>query len=225
LAKNKRKKFEELKTFKNVFENFSWDDPKVLDDSGKKIELKGNWNKDVFKNDNPIILELACGQGDYTRSMAREFPNNNFIGVDIKGNRIWSAATRSFDLPNVAFLRTSIEVLDSFFSRGETNECWITFPDPFKKSPKHKRRLTSKRFLGVYRKVLNPGGIVHLKTDSDLLYDYTKEILEEEQIVPEEDIADLYSEVREDQRLYIKTYYEKMHLAEGRTIKYIRFRL
>jgi len=188
------------------------------------VHLKGNWNRDVFQNDNPIILELACGQGDYTRQMAEQEPNKNFIGVDIKGNRIWTASRLAEKLPNVAFLRTNIEVLDHFFDRGESNEFWITFPDPFLKASKSNRRLTASRFLNVYRKILLDDGIIHLKTDSTELYKFTKEVLEEEKISVDVDLKNVYEVVREDKRLYLKTHYEKQHLMEGRIIKYLQFR-
>jgi len=223
LSKNKRKKFAELKTLSNVFENFSWDNPVVHDENGKVVSLKGNWGKDIFENDHPIVLELACGQGDYTRQMAELEPNKNFIGVDIKGNRIWSAARLAKKLPNVAFLRTNIEVLDHFFDKGECNEFWITFPDPFLKASKSKRRLTAPRFLEVYRRILLNDGIIHLKTDSTELYEFTKEVLAEEKVTIEKDFSNVYEDVREDKRLYLKTHYEKQHLMEGRIIKYLRF--
>ena len=169
------------------------------------------------------MIELACGQGDYTRQMAELEPNKNFIGVDIKGNRIWSAARLAKKLPNVAFLRTNIEVLDHFFDKGESNEFWITFPDPFLKASKSKRRLTAPRFLEVYRRILLDDGIIHLKTDSTELYEFTKEVLAEEKVRIEKDFRNVYDDVREDKRLYLKTHYEKQHLMEGRIIKYLRF--
>jgi len=196
----------------------------VHDENGEVISLKGNWAKDIFGNNHPIVLELACGQGDYTRQMAAQEPDKNFIGVDIKGNRIWSAAKRSEKLPNVAYLRTNIEVLDHFFAPGESNEFWITFPDPFLKSSKSNRRLTAPRFLKVYRNVLLADGIIHLKTDSTELYEFTKEVLDEEKIAIDIDYKNVYEELREDKRLYLKTHYEKQHLMEGRIIKYLRFR-
>lgn len=227
MGKNKRKKFSELKTLSNVFENYKWDSSEVLDENGNQIDLKGRWHSEIFENNKPIVLELACGQGHYARALAQQHPEKNYIGVDVKGNRIWSAAKRAIEmeLDNVRFLRTRIEQLEMFFDKDEVDEIWITFPDPFNRQAKHKKRLTSQQFLDKYREVLKPDGIIHLKTDSQILYDYTLSVFEDYPVSLLENFADVYAEEREDERLYIKTYYEGMHLQDGRIIKYLKFRL
>lgn len=188
--------------------------------------LKGKWH-DFFKNQNPIILELACGKGDYTLGMARLFPEKNFIGVDIKGNRIWSAARISAleNLKNVAFIREQIDKVNEYFLQGDIEEIWITFSDPFPKKADRNRRLTSKKFLEVYKKVIKKNGFIHLKTDSDILYNYTKEVLADFPSVILKDYEDVYGMNKNEELFGIQTYYEKMHLTEGRTIKYICFTL
>ncbi len=189
--------------------------------------MSGIWSKEHFSNEQSITLELACGGGEYTLSLARNFPNRNFIGVDIKGNRIWKGARVALaeELTNAAWIRTRIEQLPLFLAEDEVSEIWITFPDPFLKASKSNRRLTSPRFLEAYRKFLKPGGKIHLKTDSPELYAFTLEVLEEEQIVPEVAINDIYAGDLPIPELAYKTFYEKMHLADGRKIKYVRFTL
>ena len=226
--RNKLQKFAEVLALPNVFENFDPKAPHLIGQHGEEVELKGKWASDYFGNDHPITLELACGKGDYTLGLARRFPKRNFIGVDIKGARIWKGATIAHDdgLRNVAFLRTRIEQIAYFFEPGEVDEIWITFPDPFLKKSKRNRRLTAPRFLGEYKKILRNGGIVHLKTDEKRLYDFSLEVLAEfegvEMLYQRENI---YAESLDFPELEIKTFYEKMHLADGRTIKYLKFRL
>jgi len=196
----------------------------VLD---KNPQYKNAWQTNFFKNNNPIVVELACGKGDYALAMAQLFPNKNFIGVDIKGNRIYTAARKAEDekLQNVAFIRDQIDLLTNYFEKDEIDEIWITFADPFPKKSKHKKRLTSKKFLKVYQQFLKKEGIIHLKTDSDILYEYTKEVL---QTVPSKilkDYPDVYAMNKNEELYNIQTHYEKMHLKDGRTIKYIAFQI
>ena len=226
--RNKLQKFAELLTFPNVFENFSPLQPQLVGENGVEVDLKGRWAEEHFKNDQPITLELACGKGDYTLGLARSYPDRNFIGVDIKGARIWKGAGTALQeqLQNVAFLRTRIEQIALFFDPGEVAEIWITFPDPFLSEKKAKRRLTSPRFLNEYRKILQQSGLVHLKTDEPNLYDYTQEVLSEDtatSILYQSD--DIYAKELYLPELEIKTFYEKMHLEVGKTIKYIQFKI
>jgi tRNA (guanine-N7-)-methyltransferase len=186
--------------------------------------MKGMWSSLYFKNHNPLILELACGKGDYTLALAKEDPGHNYIGIDIKGARIWKGARKGLEtsLSNAAFLRTRIEFIEKFFAPGEVAEIWITFPDPFERKPN--RRLMSAPFLERYRSFLKPGGLVHLKTDSPLLYAFALDVIEADPrcrvLYAHEDI---YSGPLYTPELAHKTYYEEMHLRDGRKIKYIRF--
>lgn len=190
--------------------------------------MKGRWRDDFFGNDNPVVLELGCGKGEYTVGLARRFPDKNFIGIDIKGARMWTGATEARDagMKNVAFLRTHIEMLDSFFEPGEVDEIWITFPDPQMK--KVRKRLTSTRFLDLYRKVLKDGGTIHLKTDSPFLYTYTRLLAEHNpsaiSVATRTDNLYANPETVGD-ILDIKTFYEKQWLERGLSIKYIAFGL
>lgn len=225
-GKNKLKKFSDIDAFPNVYQNPNSQQPSLVDASGKEIDRKGKWKTDHFNNSNPLILELACGKGEYSLGLATTYPGNNYIGVDIKGNRIWRGAKTALEneIPNVAFLRTRIEQLELFFAPGEISEIWITFPDPFLKNSKHRRRLTSAAFIERYRKVLQPGGLVHLKTDEKLLSDYTLDVIEQD---PETKLnyynGDIYSEPLAFPELEIKTYYERMHLEKKKQIQYIQF--
>lgn len=223
--RNKLKKFAELSTFKNVYQCFNPLTP-TLEGSAGIVDLKGTWSKNHFNNDNPLVLELACGRGEYSLALAKLFPNKNFIGIDVKGARIWRGALNAIndDLDNVAFLRTRIEALEHFFAPSEIDEIWITFPDPFEN--KANRRLTHHNFNERYRKVLKPEGIVQLKTDSDSLWENTLEVLAED---PKLEIQyrndNIYAQSLDFPELEIKTYYEKSHLLKGRTIKYVRYTL
>lgn len=224
--RNKLQKFSELISFPNVYENFDFLKPELIGQEGKKKKLKGSWSTDHFGNDHPITLELACGRGEYTLQLASNFPDRNFIGVDIKGARIWKGAKTALEqkLANAAFLRTRIELIDNFFAPGEVSEIWITFPDPFLKKGKDNRRLTALPFLKKYKTLLSSNGICHLKTDSTELFDFTLEVFENSNIVTLEDVnEDIYSGVLPIPELSYKTYYEEMHLAIGKKIKYIRF--
>ncbi len=226
--RNKLQKFAELLSFSNVYENFDLESSGLLGENGKTVDLQGKWNELHFKNQNPITLELACGKGEYTLGLARRYPNRNFVGVDIKGARIWKGAGIALQegLKNVAFLRTRIEQIASFFAPGEVNEIWITFPDPFLRKSKANRRLTSARFLKEYGKVLKPGGLVHLKTDEPNLYEFTLEVLKDTAYCRLlQHCEDLYAQALPLPELEIKTFYERMHLLEGRKIKYVQFRV
>jgi tRNA (guanine-N7-)-methyltransferase len=188
--------------------------------------IKGNWHKEQFNNNNDIVVELACGRGEYTIGLAEVFPDKNFIGVDIKGSRIWkgSGYAQENGLENVAFLRTHIQNLENFFEQGEVSEIWITFPDPRPKGRDEKRRLTSPRFLDMYRHLMQPDGLIHLKTDNVELFDYTLEILQTQQIQQLEYTRDLYSSVYADDHKGIKTRFETKYLDLGQPIHYLRFR-
>lgn len=188
--------------------------------------MAGNW-ANHFGNDHPVTLELACGKGEYTLAMARMFPERNFIGIDIKGNRIWKGARTALDekLKNVAFLRIAIDHIAAYFSPEEVSEIWITFPDPFLRKSKAKKRLTHSRFLHAYHSILKKHGHIHLKTDSAELYEFTKEMIKENHCSLHKDIPDIYGNGKPDPLLRIKTFYEKMHLSEGRIIRYLNFSL
>jgi tRNA (guanine-N7-)-methyltransferase len=226
--RNKLEKFAEVLSFPNTFENFDHSEPSLLGKNGKPVDLKGKWAADYFRNDHPITLELACGRGEYTLALARTCPERNFIGVDIKGARIWKGARIALEegLTNAAFLRTRIEQLNYFFEAGEVHEIWITFPDPFPRKSKANRRLTAPNFLEVYRRVLAKDGLVHLKTDADSLYEFSLDTLRNDprvHILYQDD--DIYAKPLAYPELNHKTYYEHMHLEDGRTIKYLRFRI
>ncbi len=192
-------------------------------DAGKP--LKGNWSAMQFNNSNPIVLELACGKGEYSVSLAQMFPNKNFIGVDYKGNRIWRGAKTALEegIPNVGFLRIQIENLTDYFAPGEIDEIWITFPDPQPQLSREKKRLTHKRFLDMYRVLLKPGGFVHLKTDNDALHHYTAEKIAEYGLKQHVRTENLYHSPYTDAVLAIKTYYEKKYLKDSKNINYIKF--
>ncbi len=225
MRKNKLMKFAELENFPFVFESFDAKNPGITDAEGHPVAIQGLWHETVFNNENPIVLELACGGGEYTVSLAGRYPNKNFIGVDIKGARIWKGARRvdQLKLENAAFLRTRIERIAYFFAKDEVSEIWITFPDPFIKKSKSNRRLTSPYFLKLYSAFLKPGAILHLKTDSDLLYEFSLVSIRECPFTHVEyHCNDIYAGPLENDDLEIKTFYEKQHLEEGKTIKYLR---
>ena len=193
--------------------------------------LRGRWRQDFFKNDNPIVLELGCGRGEYTVGLGRLFPEINFIGVDIKGARMWTGATEAFNtgMTNVGFLRTHIEFIDRFFAPNEVAEIWLTFSDPQMK--KATKRLTSTGFLARYRRFMVDGGLIHLKTDSRFLYTYTRHVTESCHLPVLFDTADLYHtlEAETDESVHrilaIRTYYEQQWIDRGLTIKYLKFAL
>jgi len=218
MGKNKLKRYADNVGFDNVIEHT---------DFKEKEPPAGRWAEQVFGNNNPIVLELACGKGEYTTNLARLNPDKNYIGLDIKGDRIWKGAHRAMDegLDNVRFLRCFIDHLDLFFGEQEITEIWITFPDPFLRKSKWKKRLTSPRFLSIYRRVALPEAVVHLKTDSSPLFNFTEEVVENQGLPVLKHYSDLYEQNPDDPILSIKTYYEKKHLQVGRTIQYIQFRL
>lgn len=225
MSKNKLSKFADMAGYPHVFEV-----PGVAVDP-TPFEMRGLWRERFFKNDHPIVLELGCGRGEYTVGLGRLFPEKNFIGVDIKGARMWTGATESLreGMTNVAFLRTHIEFIDRFFAPGEVDEIWLTFSDPQMK--KATKRLSSTYFLERYRKFLKGNGIVHLKTDSNFLFTYTKLMVEENQLPVEFCTDNLYHTLAAEQDeevkqiLGIQTYYEQQWMARGLSIKYLKFRL
>ncbi len=219
MGKNKLEKFADMASYPHVFEY-----PYSAVDN-VPFEMKGNWHKEFFKNDNPIVLELGCGRGEYTVGLGRMFPDINFIGVDIKGARMWTGATESLEsgMQNVAFLRTNIEIIDRFFAPDEVAEVWLTFSDPQMK--KATKRLTSTYFMERYRKFLIDGGIIHVKTDSNFMFTYTKYMIEKNLLPVDVMTEDLYHSGMADEILGIRTYYEQQWLDRGLNIKYIKFHL
>lgn len=215
MGKDKLRRFAEIETFSNV----------VQMDAGKPF--KGKWAAEFFKNNNPVVLELACGKGEYTVNLAQMFPERNFIGIDYKGNRIWRGAKTAIEenIPNVAFLRIQIENLVEYFGENEVDEIWITFPDPQPQISREKKRLTSPRFLNLYRQMLKPGGFINLKTDNDGLHAYTAEKIEELGLKLHVKTEDLYHSPYADEVLNIKTYYEKKYLKDNKNINYLRYSL
>lgn len=193
----------------------------------KDHPVKGRWNSDMFRNNNPIVLELGCGRGEYTIGLATLYPGKNFIGIDIKGARMWRGAKTSNELSmdNVAFLRTRIEFINSFFEKDEIDEIWVTFPDPHPGARNANKRLTSPWYLNSYREILKDKGIIHLKTDNAELYNYTRKVVENNSLEVIFSSADLYSDKPSDDILSIRTHYENIFLATGMKITYISFRL
>lgn len=213
MGKDKLKRFAEIATFDNV---------KQL---GAGLPYKGKWAADFFKNNNPVVLELACGKGEYTVNLAQLFPDKNFIGIDYKGNRIWRGAKTAVEenIPNVGFLRIQIENLTDYFGEHEVDEIWITFPDPQPQISREKKRLTSPRFLEKYRQLLKPGGLINLKTDNDDLHAYTAEKIAELGLKLHVKTEDLYHSPYATEVLNIKTYYEKKYLQDNKNINYLQF--
>lgn len=212
MGQKKLQRFAEIETFPNV----------LIYPEG----MPGKWNE-FFKNDHPVTLELACGKGDYTLGLARMYPDQNFIGVDLKGNRIWRGAKTAMEepLPNAAFLRTQIDKLNNYFAEGEIKDIWITFPDPFLRQSKAKKRLTHPKFLQLYQPLLAPGATINLKTDSLELYTFTKAVIAATGCKTLTDIDNVYALPDIPPVLKIQTYYEGMHLEDGRTIRYLQFQL
>ena len=219
MSKGKLAKFADMERFENVFQ-YPYS---VVDDV--PFDMKGKWREMYFHNDNPIVLELGCGKGEYTVELAKLYPEMNFIGVDIKGARMWTGATESLEagMKNVAFLRTNIEIIDRFFAPGEVSEIWLTFSDPQMK--KATKRLTSTFFMERYRRFLKDGGTIHVKTDSNFMFTYTKYMVEKNGLPVEFITDDLYHSGWVDDILGIRTYYEQQWLDRGLTIKYIKFLL
>ena len=236
MGKGKLAKFADMATYKNVFQ-YPYSVVEHV-----PFDLQGHWHEEYFHNDNPIVLELGCGKGEYTVGLAKRFPNINFIGVDIKGARMWTGATQALNegLENVAFLRTNIEIIERFFAPGEVSEIWLTFSDPQMKNPR--KRLTSTYFLNRYRQFLIDGGLIHLKTDSNFLFTYTTYLVEHNHLPVLATTTDLYGPVVSGfaadsstapsdsvaglkEAAAIQTYYESMWIARGLNIKYLQFRL
>jgi len=212
MGQKKLVRFEELKSFSNVLQF--------------PENMKGQW-KSHFQNNYPLTLELACGKGEYTVSLAKLYPQRNFIGVDLKGNRIWVGAKKALkeNITNAAFLRTQIEQVDQYFDKDEVKEIWITFPDPQLRVSKAKKRLTHPRFLRLYKQFLVPGGLIHLKTDSPVLYQFTKTIIDMYDCKLIKDYDNVYSEEQIADELKIKTYYESLDIAKSSRIHYLGFSL
>lgn len=224
--RSKLEKFAENLSLENVFENFSFDDPHLFQNKDTRVHLKSNWKSSYFQNDHPLVLELACGRGEYSVGLARLFLEKNFIGVDIKGARIWKGAktAKASGLSNVAFVRTRIELLPHFFGPAEVDEIWITFPDPFLRKSKAEKRLTSTTFLNTYTSVLRKNALLHLKTDDPDLYAFSLISIDQHpsyKILYKND--SIYETKLDFPELDIKTYYECKHLEMGKKIKYIRF--
>ncbi|MDR0680514.1 MAG: tRNA (guanosine(46)-N7)-methyltransferase TrmB [Dysgonamonadaceae bacterium] len=217
MGKNKLQKFNDMRHYPHVFQYpFS-----VLKEKG--FEMKGRWNELFFKNEHPVVLELGCGKGEYTVGLGKLFPEKNFIGVDIKGARMWSGAKQALEdrLSNVAFLRTHIELINHFFTSGEISEIWLTFPDP--QMNKANKRMTSTRFMKLYREILKDSGLIHLKTDSNFMFKYTNEMIKTNHFPINIQTEDLYNSHFADNILSIRTFYEQQWLDRGLNIKYIQF--
>jgi tRNA (guanine-N7-)-methyltransferase len=217
MGKNKLKKFDEMARMAHVIEQAQYE--------AGDHELKGRWSTDFFRNDHPIVLELGCGKGEYTVELASLYPEKNFIGIDIKGARMWTGAKDSAakGMTNVAFLRTHIEFINCFFAKGEVSEIWLTFPDPQMK--KVTKRLTSTRFMADYQQLLGKGGTIHLKTDSNFMFQYTVEMVKTNELPVRMQTDDLYHCGWADKILSIQTFYENQWLQRGLTIKYLQFEM
>ncbi|HIE45501.1 MAG TPA: tRNA (guanosine(46)-N7)-methyltransferase TrmB [Flavobacteriaceae bacterium] len=221
MGKGKLAKFKEVETFTHVFQ------PKYDEVLQNNFALKGKWYK-YFRNHNPIVLELGCGKGEYTVALAEKYPEKNYIGIDIKGARIWRGAkiTHEKQLKNIAFIRTRIEFILSFFDRDEISAIWITFPDPQLPKRRAKKRLTANRFLDLYKQILTKDHHIYLKTDSKELYDFTLQVLSDRKAIIHKKTTDIYTHFPNDSLLTgIKTFYEKMFIDEGKTITFIDFTL
>lgn len=211
MAQKKLQRFAEIKTFPNVLEY--------------PQDMQGKWHL-FFKNNNPLTLELACGKGEYAVGLGRLYPERNFLGVDLKGNRMWVGAKKALqeNLHNVGFVRSHIDKITQYFNKGEVSEIWITFPDPQLRTSRAKKRLTHPYFLRLYQQILNENGVVHLKTDSPDLYLFTKLVIDFYGLELTEDINDVYSGDNIPEELKIKTYYESLDIAKSNKIHYLQFR-
>lgn len=220
-SKNKLKRFRENETFSNVIQ------PSREEAVNDGLHLKGNWKKNFFKNENPIVLELGCGKGEYTVGLAKKYPDKNFLGIDIKGARFWRGAKTAIEenVGNVGFLRTQIELIDHMFAENEVDEIWITFPDPQIKYKRTKHRLTNETFLKKYKHLLKPDGVVHLKTDSEFMHGYTLGLLHGLKLPIHFAHHDIYGIGNEapEAAVSIQTYYESQYLEIGKKITYVRF--
>ncbi len=221
-SKNKLKRFKENETFENVFQ------PTREEVVSGAFNLKGKWNSDFFKNDNPLVLELGCGKGEYSVGLAEIYPDKNFIGIDIKGARFWRGAKTAVEnsLNNVAFIRTQIELIDNLFAENEVDEIWITFPDPQIKYKRTKHRMTNSDFLQLYKKILKPDGIMNLKTDSEFMHGYTLGLLHGEGHEVLYANHNIYlNEGAPKEVTSIQTFYENQYLQINKAITYIRFKI
>lgn len=221
-SKNKLKRFRENETFGNVIQ------PTRDELVNQNFDLKGQWNENVFKNNNPVILELGCGKGEYSIALAERYPNKNFIGIDIKGARFWRGAKTAIEkkIKNVAFLRTQIELIDFAFAKDEVDEIWITFPDPQIKYKRTKHRMTNLDFLKRYKNILKPEGVIHLKTDSEFMHGYTLGLLHgagHEVLYANHNVYK--QEGSPDEVTSIQTHYESLYLEKNKPITYIRFKI
>ena len=211
MGRHKLKKFAEIEEFDDVF--------------SKPEHLKGKWREEVFGNCGDVVVELGCAHGDYARALGKKFPEKNFIGIDRKGDRIWSASKKTERKENVVFCWGEGDQLDEYFAKSEINEIWITFPDPHSKPCRSNKRLISPRFLEIYKKIVKKGGIVHLKTDNNAIFDYSVEILEEAKVDGLEIIKDVHSMSEIPELLQIKTFYEKKYMEQGKPILYLKFKV
>ena len=226
--KNKLGKFSDILSYPNVYENYDPKDPKLIKDKETTVDMKGKWSTGHFENDNPIVLELACGRGEYCIALAEVYPEKNFIGVDVKGARIWKGATIALmnKINNVAFLRTRIEQIGLFIDQNEIEEIWITFPDPQIKYKRTKHRMTNSEFLKLYKRILKPDGVVNLKTDSEFMHGYTLGLLQGEGhdiIYANHNVYN--NEGSPEEVTGIQTFYEKQYLEINKPITYIRFKI
>lgn len=223
MGKRKLERFAENATFKHFFQ------PSFFDlQTG--FPLQGKWREDFFRNNNPIIVEVGCGKGEYTVALAEKYPERNFIGIDKKGARMWKGGKTSHEnsMPNVAFVRSHAEMIGSIFGKAEVDELWITFPEPQPNSPRSKKRFTSSQFLNRYRKILKPEGNIHLKTDNDLVYETTLELVQSDKHLLHFSCNDLYLNTSDEQLkdvIAVQTHYEKIWLEKGFKIKYLCFSL
>lgn len=220
MPKRKLQRFAENKTFPHFFQPYYFE----LEEG---FPLRGNWNTDFFENDHPIVLELGCGKGEFTVGLAERFPEKNYIGMDVKGARMWRGAKTSFEkeMKNVAFLRSKIQNIKYVFAEKEVDEFWITFPDPQPNKPRERKRLSSPDFLDRYRDIARPGAIVHLKTDNAMFFEYTLEVIREQNLELLFQTFDVDKNPGNELVLSIRTYYEEMFRAKGVPIKYLKFRL
>lgn len=221
-SKNKLKRFKENEAFANVFQ------PTRDELVNQDYTLKGNWNAKIFKNNNPLVLELGCGKGEYSVALAKKYPNKNFIGIDIKGARFWRGAKTAIEehISNVAFIRTQIELVEYVFAKGEVDEIWITFPDPQIKYKRTKHRMTNSTFLKKYQAILKQEGIVNLKTDSEFMHGYTLGLLHGEGHEVVYSNHDVYKQAGSPEEVTsIQTFYESQYLEHNKPITYIRFKI
>ena len=222
-GKNKLRKFAEITSLPNVLEAFTFDDGLLNINDLEKVRMKGQWGVSFFKNPHPIGLELACGKGEYTLGLGRMYLDRNYIGMDVKGNRIWKGAREAIHtgLNNVGFLRSRIEFINHYFDEDEISEIWIIFPDPFLRLRDEKRRLTSKPFLDRYTRLLNDGAFLHLKTDTDALFEFSQKTIHAHPHFSLIEVCEDVDRIGRSEEMAIRTYYEEMHLQEGKSIKYI----